>query len=550
MRPLALGFGLAMGLTLNVISQSAAADADVSSEKPLVAVRTDTAVVASRDFQAALEPWLKRRLAQGHAAVLIDNSGTSDAIRERIVRLTSQHPLRFVVLVGDAPIAGAADPATIGRTVPTFLPVAKVNVNFGPDKDIAADSPYGDLDNDGVPELAVGRLTADTPVELTAMIDKIAAYEDSADFGPWRRKLNFVAGMGGFGQVADSVLESTAKKFIAEGLAPSYALTMTYGSWRSPYCPDQRRFHDVAVDRLNEGSLFWVYIGHGQRHALDRVKVPDGEHHIFGARDVAKLHASRGLPIAFFLACYTGAFDDKRDCLAEDLLRAPGAPVAVVSGSRVTMPYAMTVMATAVVDACFVERQPTLGEVLLAAKRNMVLSPRDDETSKSMDLLARTLNPNSSDLAAERQEHVLMFNLIGDPLLRLRQPQAIEIEAPATASPGETIHIAGRSPVDGACTIELVVRRDRLAFRPPPRKSYDGSDAALVAYAEVYRRANDPCLDSAACAISGGAFTADLRVPDDARGPCHVRVYVEGQADFALGSADLTIGRATAAHSR
>ena len=550
MRTLALACGLGWSLLLGQSSSVLAADADEPSEKPLVAARTDTAVVISRDLKPAFESWLKRRAAQGHAAVLIDNSGTSEAIREQIVRQSGQHPLRFVVLVGDSPVTGAADPANHSRTIPTFLPPAKVNVNFGPDKEIAADSPYGDLDNDGVPELAVGRITADTPAELSAIIDKIVAYEDSADFGPWRRKLNFVAGMGGFGQVADSVLESTAKKFIAEGLSPSYALTMTYGSWRSPYCPDPRRFHDVAVDRLNEGSLFWVYIGHGQRHALDRVKLPDGEQHIFGARDVAKLRAQRGLPIAFFLACYTGAFDDKRDCLAEDLLRAPGAPVAVVSGSRVTLPYAMTVMATQVVDACFVERQPTLGEVLLAAKRNMLLSPRDDETSKSMDLLARTMNPNSSDLAAERQEHVLMFNLIGDPLLKLRQPQALEIEAPATAAPGETIHVVGRSPVEGACTIELVVRRDRLTFRPPVRKNYDGSDAALSAYEAIYQRANDPCLDSAACAISGGTFAADLRAPDDARGPCHVRAYVEGPADFALGSADLTIGRAAAAQSR
>ncbi|MBL9124220.1 MAG: hypothetical protein JNG90_11350, partial [Planctomycetaceae bacterium] len=288
-------------------------------------------------------------------------------------------------------------------------------------------------------------------------------------------------------------------------------------------------------------------IGHGQRHALDRVKLPDGDHHIFGARDVGKLSSSHGLPIAFFLACYTGAFDDKRDCLAEDLLRAPGGPVAVVSGSRVTMPYAMTVMATAVVDACFVEKQPTLGEILLAAKRNMVLSPRDSETAKSMDLLARTLNPQNKDLAAERQEHVLMFNLIGDPLLQLRQPQEIELEVPSEAAPGSRLRVSGRSPVPGTATIELVVRRDRLTFRPPVRKAYNGSDAALAAYEEIYRRANDPCFASATCTVAGSEFTAELPVPDDARGPCHVRVFIEGKEDFALGAADLTIQRAAAA---
>jgi hypothetical protein len=32
-----------------------------------------------------------------------------------------------------------------------------------------------------------------------------------------------------------------------------------------------------------------------------------------------------------------------------------------------------------------------------------------------------------------------------------------------------------------------------------------------------------------------------LEVPHEARGPCHLRVFVEGREDFALGSADVEV---------
>ena len=53
------------------------------------------------------------------------------------------------------------------------------------------------------------------------------------------------------------------------------------------------------------------------------------------------------------LACYTAAFDQPQDCLAEELLKTEGGPVAVYGGSRVTMPYAMGVMGTAMMDEYF-----------------------------------------------------------------------------------------------------------------------------------------------------------------------------------------------------
>ena len=446
-----------------------------------------------------------------------------------------------MVLVGDATEAGAT--ASASRIVPTFLLPAKVNIHFGSEPELASDNPYVDLEGDGVPDLAIGRIAADSADELASIVDKTIVYEQSDDFTHWRRQVNFVAGLGGFSPMADKVLELTAKRFITAGLPSAYAISMTYGSWRSPYCPDPREFHATTIDRLNEGCVFWVYIGHGHRSSLDRVRCGSQQYHIFDQRDVPKANSEHGLPIALFLACHTAAFDDARDCLAEDLLRTPRGPVAIIGGTRVTMPYGMSIMANELMTACFQTQLPTLGQVVLEAKRQTLTRPRDDDETRSLDALARLVNPKSRDLALERAEQVLLFHLIGDPLLKLPFPAQATLEVPGRARPGELLQIAGESPIAGEAVVELVVRRDKLRFRPTVRDVFSDADEALSAYQDDYLRANDPRLASTRLPVAAGHFQAELRVPDDAQGECHVRLYVTASDGCAVAASDLVIQR-------
>ena len=90
---------------------------------------------------------------------------------------------------------------------------------------------------------------------------------------------------------------------------------------------------------------------------------------IFEPGDAAELKCSSGAPIAMLLSCYAGAFDGTQECLAEEMLGAAGGPVAVIGGSRVTMPYAMAVLGNEMLVEYFQHKRPTLGEVLLYAKR-------------------------------------------------------------------------------------------------------------------------------------------------------------------------------------
>ncbi len=502
----------------------------------------DTVVVCPAAFREALTPWLEHRSTQGHQIVVVSAGRSARAIRADIRTIARQGGLRFVVLIGDVAPNGA-NAAVRAKTVPTHYARAKINIHWGSEPEIASDDWYADLDDDEVPDVAIGRLTADSSRELADIVTKILAYERQADFGLWRRRVNIVAGLGGFGAVADAALELCTKSLISQGIPTSYATTVTYGSWRSPYCPDPRAFHRHTVDRLNEGCLYWVYIGHGNVRDLDHVRVPGGPHPILHARDVAALRSASGSPIAFFMACYTGAFDATKDCLAEEMLRSPGAPVAVICGSRVTMPYGMAVLGTELLEQCFKHRRETLGEAVLEAKRRMVKPERDDPYREALDLVASAISPVKNELAAERMEHIHLFNLLGDPLLRLRHPREVQLDVPEEAEAGRPLVISGRCDVAGRVIVELVVRRERLTFTPPVRRAYDPSSTALAGYNEVYRRANDPRWESVEEVVTDGKFRTVLDVPRGARGACHVRVFVHGDDAFAVGAADITIRR-------
>ncbi|MDA7977673.1 MAG: C25 family cysteine peptidase [Pirellulales bacterium] len=493
---------------------------------------------------AALAPWIEHREGQGFLVNVVGNAGNADQVRRRIHAAFSAQPsTRFIVLVGDAPTANDEQPSEL--TTATFFRSAKINKSLGGGEDIATDNPYADWDADGIPDAAVGRLPVDSAEELKGLVDKILDYEREPP-GRWQRKINFIAGVGGFGMLADAVIESGARKFITEGIPAAFRTNMTYASWQSPYYPGGRNFLQAALDRFNEGSLFCVYIGHGSRTSLDfvREQTPFDERYypILRKTDLDALACENGSPIALFLACHTGSFDGELDSLAEELLRRKGGPVAAVCGSRVTMPYAMSVLGSELMKQCFVARRATLGELMHHAKRGTILNKRDDETSKLLDNIASLLNVHD-DLAGERQEHLSLFNLLGDPLLRIGLPETWDLQMPATARAGAQVEIRGKSTFAADAQFELVVTRDRLTFRPQPRKQLLGGRREGQEFWSTYLRANQQTLSAAKTLVTPGEdFRVTLRIPSDAgEGDYHVRMLAVGEENSAVGSVDLAI---------
>lgn len=491
----------------------------------------DTVVVCPTQFSAALQPWLDFRREQGRVIEVLPGGNSAEKIRSAIRTAAAGGRLRHVLLIGDVDVT------------PTHLAKAEVNIHWGSEPQIATDNWFADLDDDHVPDVAIGRITADSAAELEIVIKKILQYEAEASRGLWRRQINFVAGVGGFGTIADAVLEMATKKFLTDGIPACYNTSMTYGSWQSPFCPDPRSFHQATLDRLNEGCLFWVYIGHGNRHYLDRVRTPAGTFHILDVKDASKVKSAQGHPIAIFLACYTGAFDHPRDCLAEEILRQPQGPAAVVCGSRVTMPYAMAVLSNGMMAEFFDGRRETLGEVLLHAKRRLMTVDPEDENRQLLDAIAKAISPLPEKMAEERAEHLHLFNLIGDPLLRLYHPPTIQVETESSIRAGQRLAVSLTSEIAGEGRIELVCRRDRHKATIPMRATFYATDGFLASFNSTYEKANDRIWLSERISLRSGMNQCQLDVPADVRGFCQVRVFAKSEQDLALGAAKVFVRR-------
>ena len=454
----------------------------------------DVLVVCPQACDQAIAPWVEYRESQGHRICLLRPTDRK-TIKSTIVRLATEGQLRYVVLIGDAPDRRQPDELPLGRVEsPTCYVEAKVNVKFGSEPWIASDNPYADIDDDGIPDLCVGRIAVDTPEEVTAVLQKVMAYEQEAQHSNWRRKINLVAGVGGFGALADSVLEMSTKRFIVECIPPGYEASMTYGSWQSPYCPSPPQFRAQTIGRLNDGCLMWVYIGHGMPGYVAPVQTPLKYYPVLDVRDMGQLEASAGAPIAVFLACYTAAFDLNLpgDCMAEEMLTQPKGPVAILGASRISMPYAMAVLSNAMLREYFLNQQPTLGEMINKAKRATMENTEDstDSNRSLLDALAASFSPTRNLLEQERLENLALFNLIGDPLLRLKYPDALMLEVPDRLPRGQAFTVRGTAPYAGKLSIEIAYRRDRLLKTYPKRTEYTGQPEQLIEFERTYAEAN------------------------------------------------------------
>ncbi len=513
----------------------------------------DVAVVRPAGWSAAIETWKRYRLGQSMRVHEIDAEvGTENIVRS--IKELGQQPnvrLGYVLLAGD--VADDVDPRsqTANSLVPTCYLPSSAMVRFGSEPHIASDNPFADLDGDHIPDISIGRIPADNANQLALILDRTIAFENNMDFSAWRRNVHVVAGVGGFGAIVDSMIEMTTRRFLTDRI-PSWAeLTMTHASPGSPYCPDPFRFGQCAIDRLNQGGAFWVYVGHGHVETLDKVQVNDQLLDIMTKENVQQINCSQFPPVAVFLACYTGAFDASRDCLAEQILKSNSGPVATLAASRMTGPYGMALLSSGMLAACYDDQNPRLGKIVLHAKREMLMENRGEQKQtpernraqmELIDSLAKALSPAGHDLEQERLEHVWEMNLLGDPTLRLSHPESLAINIPERLQPGATIDIQGIAPIQGRLRLELVLRRDALPQGLNPIKHFSTDENARQQMQRCYIQANSRVITSAQHIVPEGPFKLPLDTPAELPGGRYlVRAFLEGAKGWAAGDAQLAI---------
>ncbi|MER2598408.1 MAG: C25 family cysteine peptidase [Caldilineales bacterium] len=337
-------------------------------------------------FRQTLQPLIDYRRSQGLRVTVADigdvyntfSGGMMDpaAIRNymRYARQNWPAPApRFLLLVGDASYDYQGFLSGSGSNfVPTYL----LQTHFV--GETASDNWFVNLDDaDDRPDMAVGRIPAQTPQQVADVVAKTLAYEQSNATQPWAGRALFVADdkQDSFQQISDDLA----------GLLPAaYQVEKVYlGQNDAP--------NAAVISDLNNGVGLLSYVGHGSMNVWAQEKM-------LSIEDAAKLD-NQVTPVMLTMTCLVGYFHHPSvSSMAEVLLFNPqGGIVAGFVPTSESLATDQSELAAAIYSHLFNDA-PTVGEAIMLGKQ---------------------------DLSAERdlmQDLIETFTLLGDPALRLQRP--------------------------------------------------------------------------------------------------------------------------------
>lgn len=439
---------------------------------------------------------------------------------------------KTVLLAGDAQLDG--DVTATRETLPTLLVPTAYNGWS------AADPLLGDIDDDGFPDLAVGRIPARAPEDMSRVLDRILTSETRPETGTWKREALFVGIPAGFGAAQDAMIEKVAGDTLVDAVPPWIHLDATYASPASPWGWPIADFNGRFLRRYGAGALVVTYAGHGSERALDTLKSGKDRFPFMTFDDVGRLRPTRRTGAVVLLACSTGRHDDPaNDCLAERWYLAEGGPLAMVAASRVSHPVPNALLGMALPRA-LTEPGRGVGEAWLAT-----LSGGRAAMKSPVALLAAPFLSKSVTLDGLMRDHVALYHLFGDPAARLPLPTpASGLEAPERVRAGDPVSITFDLPEGDAWTASVAIERLRT---DAVARARDAATAAIVdgdpdsrpnaaTLATRHADANRVILASGSITVepsSGGRPTIVLTVPADAaKGRCQVSLFL----DSTLGS--------------
>ena len=427
----------------------------------------------------------------------------------------------FLLILGDAPTGGRVES---GR-----WPAQRCTNSTPGASGCWTDNRYGDLDGDAEPEVAVGRVPARTLSEARKVLQKVQVFEGTYRTGLFNRRLGLYVGEAGFGDAIDGLLEIA----MMEGLKRVDHAFDILGAWDNPnssywYMP----FSEKVVDLFSDGALATVYIGHGSEEWTQGLT----------AQEVSEIDCSgTRCPFSFFFACYAGNYTGSSDSLAERLTFKSNGPVAAFGASDVSHPYGNAVLAYETQRVMLEMRYETIGEALVAI-REALMGNLDDEFRQLIDGGA-TVDPSCDTPAKQQrllQEHLDLYNLLGDPATRLQYPRAVaSLEVQSGGIRSGRIDVRGHAPGVGEGSAYLTLETERDVIWSP-LLPVDVAHPDPQAVRANWEAANNKVLVAATVPVADGAFTGVLEVPAGSPvGDFYLKVYAWDDAgNDALGVID------------
>jgi predicted outer membrane repeat protein len=313
-------------------------------------------IITRRDFFPAFESLAQLRASQGIKSELVDPEDIYDefsfgnkspqAVKDflQYAKANWKTGPKFVLLGADS----SYDPRNyLGFGDWDIAPSKLIDTSL---METDSDDWFVDFNNDGLPELAVGRLPARSVEEASALVQKIVNYQASSP----SEEMLLVA------DLSDTFdferVNADLKASIPSNLRVN---EINRGNL------DPAKARSLLMEAINRGQKVVNYSGHGSV-TLWRGGLLTNED--------ATLMENREHPSLFILmTCLNGyGYDPVLDSLAESLMKAEGGAIAVWSSSGMTDPDEQAVMNRALYALLFGEngRNMTIGEMVVKAKES------------------------------------------------------------------------------------------------------------------------------------------------------------------------------------
>jgi hypothetical protein len=273
----------------------------------------DEIMIVPGEFYTAVQPLANHRRAEGLRVEVVRvedlyalfNGGVfqPQAIRD-FVAYAYEHwqppAVSYVLLVGDGHFNFKGhNPATYGDLTPIYIPpyLDFIDPYQG---EVAVDSRFGQIvGDDAFPDVAVGRLPANSAQEVEEVVDKIINYETDAAPDSWDRLIFAADNVPDEGGDFEGVLNDLASDFVPAWMQQERVYLTDYcGPPVNPPapCPSATL---ALTETWSQGAAMVTFMGHGSVHRWTHEP-------LLLNTQIDSLRPGHGLPFVMTLNCLDG----------------------------------------------------------------------------------------------------------------------------------------------------------------------------------------------------------------------------------------------------
>lgn len=337
----------------STVEQAAIVERNAPSNWNASANKADFVIITSKDLREQANNLAAMREAQNlkTQVVLIDDlfdeftfgRPEPQAVKEFLKTAASSWKLkpRYALLFGDASYDSRN---RLGLSVTRdIVPTKTVDTQY---LETSSDTWLADFNDDGIEDIALGRLPIGNPAEAAAAVEKLARF-DNQNLRPGKSAV----------LIADRDFEnySASLQSLLPGNVNSFRIDRSLLT--------DAETHQNIVERLNDNPSVVTYTGHGSSTVW-------ANSNVFKANDAATLTNER-LSVYLLMTCLNGyTHQPNGESLAEALMKAGNGAIAVWTSSGITHSEKQFEISQAFTKLVFNQlgKSPRIGDVVKSAK--------------------------------------------------------------------------------------------------------------------------------------------------------------------------------------